>query len=496
MADRNEILKAIGANIRTWTVTDDEITVDGPDDQENFQRMLDRNPEVNQAYIERMRGRKSNQPAQSDEVTLRIREMSERIATLTAPAQPTANSPLNPTRMSDALAQYRATKTGEEHAERTSIERDRLLRRLVAETVIANPELEADPYVHQLATHHLSAFLDKTKRKRATDGGDTEDAASPRTQMKKLGALRVFFDWARDEAEATTINPAAALGKREKALRKAASKAEEHYDPFENKHLAKMFRPKAYLEHNNRADFFWAPLLGLYIGARLGEIVTLALADIGRHAETGIWYLDVKPERAKNKNSVRRLPVPARLMDLGFIEYVEHLQKLGATLLFPHYDFSIPTMRRMPSKNCTRRFASYLDKLELCDPKLVFHSFRHTVVSALQDSNTPLADAMQITGHLAQEHAIKTGRMSVAQAQSVHLETYTHSDKARLNVAYPLARLKEHLERSIVVALDFDQLRAAASIVKEHMVKTPTGFASGWHTNKHLYAGKQLERLK
>ena len=104
--------------------------------------------------------------------------------------------------------------------------------------------------------------------------------------------------------------------------------------------------------------------------------------------------MNVKPERAKTKNSICRLPIPARLIQLGFIEYAEHLEKLGATLLFPHCDFSNPTMLRSPSKNCTRRFALYLDKLGLCDPKLVFHSFRHTVVSALQHSNTPLAEAI------------------------------------------------------------------------------------------------------
>ena len=93
------------------------------------------------------------------------------------------------------------------------------------------------------------------------------------------------------------------------------------------------------------ADFFWAPLLGLYTGARLGRIVTLKMVDIGQHAETGIWYLDVKPKRAKTKNLIRRLPIPARLMELGLVEHVEHLQMLGATLFFPHYDFSNPNER-------------------------------------------------------------------------------------------------------------------------------------------------------
>ena len=92
--------------------------------------------------------------------------------------------------------------------------------------------------------------------------------------MKKFGALRVFFDWAPDEAEATTMNPATAPGKREKTLGKAASRTEAHCDPFQNQHLVKMFRPNAYLEHNNQTDFLWAPLLGLHVGTRLGEIAT------------------------------------------------------------------------------------------------------------------------------------------------------------------------------------------------------------------------------
>ena len=70
-----------------------------------------------------------------------------------------------------------------------------------------------------------------------------------------------------------------------------------------------MFRPAWYLEQCRDADHFWAPLLGLHLGARLGEFINLSLDQIQQHAISGIWYVDLKPEDVKNQNSVRRLPI-------------------------------------------------------------------------------------------------------------------------------------------------------------------------------------------
>lgn len=148
-------------------------------------------------------------------------------------------------------------------------------------------------------------------------------------------------------------------------------------------------------------------------------------------------------------------------------------------LRFVYFDGSLRRVGQLKSRCGSRRFGEYLDTLDIRARDLVFHSFRHTVVSALQDGNVPLADAMQITGHQAQEHAVATGRMSVAQAQSVHIKTYVHSDKARLNVEYPLARLKGHLDR-LNIGIDYTALRRAADIVREKTVRTAAGFESGW----------------
>jgi integrase len=505
MTDRSDAWNDIGVNIRTWSIRTGEISADGEEDTNNLMRVLNAHPELVKSLT---RQRPAEENATAEMMRKRIAEViaegkaKEGIAS--GELNAAAKRPPNPLRMKEARRLYQAACELAELAEKSVIERQRMLEKLVVSVVKTTPELGDDPFMHDIGTHHLSALLNGMSKKASTDGSETQESASPRTLLKKISTLRAFFDWARDEAQATLDDPTAGLAKRDKGLRKAASQATEHYDPFEGRHLACIFKPSDFLAFNNHSDYFWAPLLGLHLGTRLKEIITLELKDIAQHEATGIWYMDVKPEHAKNANSIRRLPIASRLVELGFIEYVSRLRNLGATHLFPHRDFTSPTMRRDPSKNCSRKFGEYLDALAsrdapdyraLSSPSLVFHSFRHTVVTALHDAGTPLSEAMQITGHQAQEHALRTGKLSASEARSVHLKTYTHADRARMHVEYPLARLKKHLDDSITPPLDYVGLRRAAFIVTEHVVKTAAGFKSGWHKLQRAQAEEQIQRL-
>jgi integrase len=236
-------------------------------------------------------------------------------------------------------------------------------------------------------------------------------------------------------------------------------------------------------------------LLGIYLGMRLGEIVTLSLDAIGHDDLLGVWYVDVTPEEAKNQNSVRRLPITRPLLDCGFVRYVELIRSLGGTHLFPHRKMETETARKDPSKVASRRFAAYLDSLGMSDPALVFHSFRHTVVTALQDGGTSLADAMSICGHEAQTAAIGSGRLTARQARSVHLKDYTHADLARMGVQFPLKRLKSELERCVRPPLELDVLRRAGDIVGSHVVKDGGIFRAGWPPQRLAYTQAQVRLL-
>lgn len=119
-----------------------------------------------------------------------------------------------------------------------------------------------------------------------------------------------------------------------------------------------------------------------------------------------------------------------------------------------------------------------------------------TRVQALQDNGTPLSDSMQIVGHLAQDHALKSGQLTAKGARSSHLTVYGHAGEVRLNVDNPLARLKGHLDRCIVLPLDYLRLRRAAYVVTRQTVVNAKGkFKSGWSTLDKKAVGN-LVRLK
>ena len=199
------------------------------------------------------------------------------------------------------------------------------------------PELTTDPWVHEIHAHHLASFIDaapvRRHRKDSTAvNGVTSIAAA--TATKKISDLRSFFSYAHKILKASHEDASQAFADRVDELKSNKSRQKSSYKPFNNKQLEQIFEPKTYLAFNRAADYFWAPLLGIHLGCRLGEIVTWELASIQRDDANGIWSLQVEDERAKNEHSVRRLPLPDRLIELGFIEYVEHLRKMGATQLF------------------------------------------------------------------------------------------------------------------------------------------------------------------
>lgn len=400
-------------------------------------------------------------------------------------------------RLSELIERYeKRYRADQAIAPRTVTDRVRLYNQLRAH--LSDRHSLVDPLVHQVSSAHLSTFIDEQASrvgKRVNREGNRQRAAA-KTNVKKLSDLNTLFEYARTELEATPTNPVAGLEKRRKSLRTLAKRENVHYTPFADHHLKRIFDPAQYLAANRTGDYYWCPLLGLHLGVRLGEIVHADLAQIDRDPDTGIWFIDIHPDDAKNANSVRRLPLTQPLIDLGFLRYVEHVRALGSTALFPHVDRTTRLATEKRSKNQSRQFGNYLDRLGICDAHLVFHSFRHTLVTALQDGGTPLHDAMVIAGHEAISQAIRTGRITPSGAQSVHLKVYTHSDLQRMGVDYPLARFKKHLERCINPPIDYDRLSRAASVVLNHTKTVGSRFVSGWPAQRVSYTESQIRKLE
>jgi integrase len=92
---------------------------------------------------------------------------------------------------------------------------------------------------------------------------------------------------------------------------------------------------------------YWLPLLLLSYGNRPEEMCQLLVSDIFFNEDEGIWCLRITDEgehpvkgsrhiKADGNPVIRRtLPVAKRLLDLGFIDYVEGLKTQGQLALFP-----------------------------------------------------------------------------------------------------------------------------------------------------------------
>jgi len=129
---------------------------------------------------------------------------------------------------------------------------------------------------------------------------------------------------------------------------------------------------------------YWIPLLALFYGARREELCQLRPEDIYEEMyidETGAdqktWVLRItgagEGQTVKNIGSVRRAPIHAELIARGFIAFVA--RQRGKPQLF---DLN-------PDENGKKGSAfgkwfneSLRDTCGIADPKLVFHSFRHS----------------------------------------------------------------------------------------------------------------------
>lgn len=492
-----------GLEYMTLTMGNLKVDINSEEDHRLFQKLLSDNDELRDAMLQAVR-------------------------TGTAPTgvqqlmtQPAAAGPLNPILLKDAIELYESTRGALNQNRRSTAGEKRrtldLMRAHLRSTGLRDETL----YVHEIRRDQLVAFLGIYANRRGkaalaqeADGAaapqdqaggkaeaddadaDADERLSARTVVKAIGHLSNFFIFAvaQNWAGANPVDDP--FLKAMEGLKKAASKDRNanSYELFSQEELRRVFDPAAYLRGLNAADEFWAPLIALFTGARLGEIVLLEVASIGYDDEHGVHLIDIKD--AKNQNSVRKVPVPSQLIDLGFLDYCDHVRGLGATLLFPHRPLNA-TRKNDPSKHVSRAFGEHLDAIGIDSPSKVFHSLRHTVITYLHVNGVPVREAELIVGHAAQEMHARIGAVTPGGGSSqTHLNTYINTSQFSTSTVKLYMRLKLHMDRALGYDLDVIGLREAARIVQDRTVKRKDdSFASGWHTNAKATAAAMLARL-
>ena len=201
--------------------------------------------------------------------------------------------------------------------------------------------------------------------------GLIDQGRGARTVNAHLTVLEGFFEYIISHYSVNMVNPAKNL------LIADEDNNAEKYEPFTPEELQRIFQPDFYRKKLKLPDFYWCPLIALFTGARAEEIASLDVEQI--YPVKGLWIIDIL--KGKNANAKRRVPLHQVLIDLGLVDYRMSLARAGYKKLFPHIQPGTNGYR----KNMTRMFGTYLDlpEVNIVDPLKVFHSFRHTVVTAL-----------------------------------------------------------------------------------------------------------------
>lgn len=176
--------------------------------------------------------------------------------------------------------------------------------------------------------------------------------------------------------------------------------------PFTPGDLAKIFAPPLFEKGASLGERQWATLIALHTGFRASEIGQLRLDSV-RH-ERGVLAFAIE-EQVKTRGSVRLTPVHSTLIRLGIEKRVATLREAGETHLFPDWyqkANAVPKsgadrVRNIPYSQVLPRWfnRTYLTSVGINDDRKVFHSFRHTLKTALSRAGVPRSISDDITGH-------------------------------------------------------------------------------------------------
>ena len=125
----------------------------------------------------------------------------------------------------------------------------------------------------------------------------------------------------------------------------------------------------------------WSLLLGIYTGARSGEVTKFLKGGVKFDKETGRYYFELK--EGKTANAVRKIPVHKELVRLGVCEV--------SGLIVRH-------------KALSHWMTKVLSDLRLSDfdeegNKRLYHSFRHTFITKAVSKGCQMELIQEVVGH-------------------------------------------------------------------------------------------------
>lgn len=224
-----------------------------------------------------------------------------------------------------------------------------------------------------------------------------ENSNTPKTARDRLTAIKSLLKYAYRELEWTQRHTWEGLD-----IKAPTTNGRR---PWTDAELVKLFGSEVHtafkLPRDAKAGHdaaYWVPLLGLFTGARLGELCQLTPADV--QTVEGIPAITITDEgdgkTVKTDAGKRTIPLHPELIRLGFLNYAQRMKDQRAASLWPRMSLR----KDRASDYFGRWFLLLRESVGLPGAGgASFHYFRHTVRPLMRRAGIVPATMDRITGH-------------------------------------------------------------------------------------------------
>lgn len=235
------------------------------------------------------------------------------------------------------------------------------------------------------------------------------DLLSSSSVSKYMTYFKALFEWARRNRMVSENVFDGIVVRKDKR-----SKKKNRRDMFSKDEIAVILKE---LEANESGKIkntsqYWGALIAIYTGARRNEIGALMVDDVKQDEESGIWYFDITDEEEEGKDlkteAARRIvPVHSKLIELGFMEFLEDAKKavlatpltkgMKTRLLYNFTYTKHDKWGRTLGQFMNDRLLDYLN-LRIKNKKTL-HSLRHSFITFLDVASVKATTIKSMVGH-------------------------------------------------------------------------------------------------
>jgi integrase len=206
-----------------------------------------------------------------------------------------------------------------------------------------------------------------------------------KTKHDRLDAVKTLLNYGRRDLRWIPDNPWEGLDIPYRTEKKRRPWTEPQVTVFFGLPIFTQYNLPKPTFRNGGAAAYWIPLLGLYTGARIGELCQLRVRDV--IVSEGIPVLSINEEaegaKVKSEAGIREVPIHSELLRLGFLQYVDSLRTAGEDRLWPALKFR----KGKPGGYFSSWFGE--TRRALAEGVPDFHSLRHTVRSKMANTSPP-----------------------------------------------------------------------------------------------------------